>query len=216
MGRRSLLIGAVVLTGVVLWIVALEQRPPRSPPEKALPVGPSAPPAPESRRNPGAGPDRATQPETAESEQARKPEHRAAAPTAPSQAPAAPQQPEDPAPVPPPKASGPIAELKYAFETEPRDSAAQLPESRIESEFRKSDIPPGMLKSVLCRKSVCKVAVLWAPETGIAFMSAFTRLSADFEPDIALDPHGTAAAGQKLQVDVYLPRLGSGAKPSER
>jgi hypothetical protein len=131
------------------------------------------------------------------------------------QAPAAPE-PEDSAPLPPPRRSGPIAELKQAFETEPRDSAAQLTESRIQNEFIKSDIAPGMLKYVLCRESVCKVEVLWTPERAVSFMSAFTRLSADFEPDIALDPHAPADAPQQLQVDVYLPRLGVRAKPSER
>ena len=214
MRTRALLVGAVLLTAVVLWVLALDQRPPRPVPNEPQAVGPSAPPAPELQRNPGPVADRATQPGTSEGVQERKPEHQAA-PAAPSQASATPQQPEDVAPVPPPKASGPIAELKHEFETEPRDSAAQLPESRIESEFRKSDIPPGMLKSVLCRKSVCKVTVLWTPESAIAFMSAFTRLSADFEPNIALDPRRTSDAGQTLQVDVYLPRLGSGTKPWE-
>jgi hypothetical protein len=118
--------------------------------------------------------------------------------------------------MPPPKASGPIAELKQAFEKEPRDSAAQVVESHIESEFRKSDIAPGLLKSVLCRQSVCKVEVMWATERAVGFISAFTRLSADFEPNIAMDPHGPADARQQLQIDVYLPRPSSAAKPSEQ
>jgi hypothetical protein len=212
MGKRSLLVAAVVLVGVVLWRLALDERPP---PEEPLAVAPSAPSAPESQRDPGPVAEQAPQPAAPENTRDNKPEH-PAAPASPSQPPAAPQQPEDPAPLPPPEPSGPIAELKKAFEKEPRDSAARLPEARIESEFIRSDITPGLLKSVLCRKSVCKVEVLWTPERAIAFMSAFTRLSADFEPDIALDPHGPADARQELQVDVYLPRSGSGAKPSER
>jgi hypothetical protein len=202
-------VGAVVVVGLVSWRLALDQS---APPEEPLGIGPSAPQAPEPPRGPSPVTAPATQPETSHT----KPENQAV-PAPPSQAPSAPQQPEDLAAVPPPQASGPIAELKQAFEKEPRDSAAQLPESRIESEFKKSDIAPGLLKSVLCRKSVCRVEVLWAPERAIAFMSAFTRLSADFEPDIALDPHGPADARQQLQVDVYLPRPGSGTtKPAER
>jgi hypothetical protein len=117
-------------------------------------------------------------------------------------------------PIPPPEASGPIAELKQAFETEPRDSAAQVPESRIQSEFKRSDVPAGLLKSVLCRKSVCKVSTLWTPERAVGFMGAFMRLSPEFGP-LALDPHGPVAPQQELPIDVYLPRLASGAQPPE-
>jgi hypothetical protein len=210
MGKRSLLIAAVVLVGIVLWRLALDERPP---PEEPVVFAPSAPPAPESLRDPGPVAQRAPQPATPENTRDNKPET-TAAPASPSQAPAAPQ-PEEPT-LPPPEASGPIAELKQAFEKEPRDSAARLPESRIESEFIRSDITPGLLKSVLCRKSVCKVEVLWTPERASAFMYAFTRLSADFEPNIALDPQGRAEGQQELQVDVYLPRSGAGDKPSQR
>jgi hypothetical protein len=201
----------VVLVGVVLWLV-LEQHPSGDEP---LPVEPNAPAAPASPLNPGPAVNPAIEPATPESQRDTKPVDQAA-PAAPSQPPTAPQQPENVAPIPAPKPSGPIAELKQAFEKEPRDSAAQAPESRIESEFRKSDIAPGLLKSVLCRKSVCKVEVVWTPDRAGAFMAAFTRLSAEFEPDIALDPHGPADAQEQLPVDVYLPRKGAAAKAPER
>jgi hypothetical protein len=119
-------------------------------------------------------------------------------------------------PLPAPRRSGPVTELQHAFEEEPRDSAAHDPESRIESEFRRSDIAPGTLKAVLCRASVCKVEVLWTPERAMSFMAAFTRLSADFDSGIAIDPHALGGSGQELQVDVYLPRRGSRANPPER
>jgi hypothetical protein len=212
MGKRILLVAAVVLVGLALWRLALDQNPVAEEPQ---PAEPSAPPASEPQRDPNAVTERATPPGTSDSKQDSKAETQTA-PASPSEAPAAPQQPEDPAPIPAPQASGPIAELKQAFEKEPRDSAAQVPESRIQSEFKKSDIAPGLLKSVLCRKSVCKVETLWTPERATAFMAAFTRLSAEFEPNIALDPHNKPVAQQELQVDVYLPRLGAGTKPAER
>jgi hypothetical protein len=211
MGKRILLVAAVVLVGLALWRLALDQHPVSEDPSHGEP---SAMPAAEPPRDPNAV-ERPTPPGTSDSKQDSKAVTQTA-PASPSEAPAAPQQPEDPPPVPAPQASGPIAELKQAFEKEPRDSAAQLPESRIQNEFKKSDIAPGMLKSVLCRKSVCKVEVLWTPERAGSFMAAFTRLSAEFEPDLALDPHGTPVAQQELQVDVYLPRLGAGTKPAER
>jgi hypothetical protein len=206
MERRGLIVGAVVLVAIVLWILASD----KPTLEEPLPVGPSAA-LPESQRVPGPVAEQAAQPPTTEAQVERKPDPQAA-PASPAQAPAAPEQPEEPAPVPRPEPSGPIAEMKKAFEDEPRDSAAQAVESRIEAEFRKNDIAPGLLKSVLCRKSVCKVEVLWTPERALAFMSAFTRLSTEFQSDIAMDPRDPADARQPLQVDVYLPR----AKPAER
>jgi hypothetical protein len=210
MGKRSLLVAAVVLVGFALWRLALDQR---AMPEEELPAEPSAPAALEPQRDPQPAAE-ATQRPASDTKQQAEPED-PATPAAPSQAPSDPEQAADSTPLPPPQRSGPIAELKHAFETEPRDSAAQVTESRIQNEFIKGDIAPGMLRSVLCRESVCKVEVLWTPQRAESFMAAFTRLSADFQPDIALDPHQAADAPQELQVDVYLPRLGSRAKPTE-
>jgi hypothetical protein len=202
--------GAVVLVGIVLWIVSRDA--PRAT-EEPLSDESSAAAAPESPREPV--PVAEPGPAAAEREEEATPEGEAA-PAAPSQAPATPQPPDDLAAMPAPERSGPVAELTRAFAEEPRDSAAQSLESRIESEFRKSDVAPGLLKSVLCRESVCRVEVRWTPERAVAFMSAFTRLSADFEPEIAIDPRGAATAGEELQVDVYLPRRGSRATPPAR
>jgi hypothetical protein len=206
MRRWGFLLAGVVV-GVLLWRLALDQGPLA---EEALPLEPSSPPASASPRDPDPVADRPTTPATSDGT-LEKP----ATAASPSPAAAAPKPTEDLVPIPAPEASGPIAELKQAFEKEPRDSAAQLPESRIESEFRKSDIAPGLLKSVLCRKSVCRVETLWTPERAVSFMSAFMRLSTDFEPNIALDPHGSADPPQALQIDVYLPRRASETKPAE-
>jgi hypothetical protein len=212
MGRRGLLAGAVVLVGIALWFVSQD---PGSATEAPQADDSSSPAAPEAAREPVPVAEREPRPAAAQREGEADPEN-PAAPAAPSQAPATPQ-PDDLAPMPAPERSGPVAELTRAFEKEPRDSAAQQLESRIESEFRKSDVAPGLLKSVLCRESVCRVEVRWTPERAVAFMSAFTRLSADFEPEIAIDPRGVATAREEeLQVDVYLPRRGPGATPPAR
>jgi type IV secretory pathway VirB10-like protein len=203
--RRSLLLAALVLVGVVLWSLALDQRPVSDEP---APIAASAPAAPEMQ--PVASPEvERTQPRPPADEQESEP----AEPAAPQAPPTAQQPPEDTSPLPPPKQSGPVAKMQQAFAEQPRDSAAHDPESRIESEFRRTDIAPGTLKSVLCRASVCKVEVLWTPERAMSFMAAFTRLSADFDPGIAIDPHSMTGTPPQLQVDVYLPRRGAQANP---
>jgi hypothetical protein len=205
--RRSLLLAALVLIGLALWRLALDRRPTSN---EQRPRGPNAPLVPEAQRAPWPEVDRATQMGPSEGKPENSATNEAApAPASPPQLPAAPQPAEESVPLPPPERSGPVGKLKLAFEEEPRDSAAHDPESRIESEFRKSDIAPGTLKSVLCRQSVCKVQVLWTPKRALSFMAAFTRLSADFDSDIAIDPHDMAGSPQPLQLDVYLPRRGS-------
>ena len=118
-------------------------------------------------------------------------------------------------PIPPPQTSGPVTELKAAFENEPRDSAARTPESRIESEFKRTEMPAGLLKSVMCRKTVCRVETVWSPARAEGFMGAFMRLISDFKPTLALDTHGAPDAQGDLRIDVYLERLDPDAKPAE-
>lgn len=213
MGKPSILLAAVVFVGLVLWI-ALD-RPPSSE-EQLTQEDEAATPAPEAQRDVRPEMDRTTRIEPAETEQDIKPATQAAPASPPQPTTATQPAPEGSAALPPPRASGPVAELKQAFEEEPRDSAAHDPELRIESEFRRSDIAPGTLRSALCRQSVCKVEVLWTPERATSFMAAFTRLSADFDPGMAIDPHDMAGAPQQLQVDVYLPRRGARAKAPDR
>lgn len=208
MGRWGFLAGAAaVVVVILLWRVAVD---PGGTADEPVPVEPSPPPPPESPRPANPEPERPAQPAATET----KRDDRATF-ASPSQAPAAPEQPHDLVPIPPPEATGPIAELKRAFETEPRDSAAQEPGSRIASEFKKSDVPAGLLKSVLCRKSVCKVETLWTPERAVGFMGTFMRLSPEFGPNLAIDPHGPFDPQQELPIDVYLPRLGSGIQPPQ-
>lgn len=213
MGKRSLIVLAVVLIGVALWRLALDEE--LAPDEKADSTSSVAPVAPEpATREPGPVAQKALELAAPESAQERP----AAPPTSATPTPTqAPEEGNEPPRIPVPTATGPIASLKHAFESEPRDSAAHAPEARIEGEFKKSDIDPGLLKSAQCRESVCRVEVNWSPARAQSFMAAFTRLSADFEPDIAFDPQATSEGKQETQVDVYLPRRreGTEAKPAQ-
>ncbi len=211
MGRWSLVVAAAVVVGVLMWRLVLD---PSEPAEEALPDEPNATPAVESPREPEPVAQQPT-PGAPEAKQELKPGNQPA-PTSPSPTPTDPEQTEELVPIPAPEATGPIVELKQAFESEPRDSAAQVPESLIQGEFKKSDIAPGLLKSVLCRKSVCRVETLWTPERAVSFMSVFMRLSTEFAPNLALDPHGAPDPKKEQQIDVYLPRLAPGAKPAEQ
>jgi hypothetical protein len=77
-------------------------------------------------------------------------------------------------------------------------------------------VPAGLLKSVLCRRTVCRVETRWAPDRGIGFMSAFTRLlmqapGADvvrvFDTNLGISPEGEPDAAGVRPVEVYIARL---------
>jgi hypothetical protein len=130
-------------------------------------------------------------------------------PTEPTQVKMPAEQPSSEAPtqVPAPKREGPVDELKALFASEPRDSAAPPFESRIEAAFRHEGVPDALFKSVLCRQSVCKIELRWAPERSMGYMIGMTLVSADFDKaPPAIDPVGEPAADGTLIVHVYWPR----------
>lgn len=119
--------------------------------------------------------------------------------------------------IPAPERTGPVDELKAAFESEPRDSNATDPESAIQAAFHRPEVPSGLVKSVLCRSSVCKVETRWTPAGAAGFMGALMSLVASpegaanrkFEPEIAVAPEGAPDANGQRSIDVYLKRLDS-------
>jgi hypothetical protein len=109
--------------------------------------------------------------------------------------------------VPTPRLDGPVAEYKTLFTTEPRDSAAADVESKISAGFRDPHVPPELLKSVMCRESVCKLELRWKAERNTAYMIGMTHLIGQFEHAMAFEPIGVPDANGVLSLDVYLKRL---------
>jgi hypothetical protein len=113
-------------------------------------------------------------------------------------------------PVPPPERQGPFDRLKEQFASEPRDSAAQGIESHIQEAFRDPAIPPGVLTSVLCRKTVCKLQVRWTEEHNTAWMLGLTKLMPDLSTDLAFSPGSRDSSGN-VPIEVYWGRKPGGA-----
>jgi hypothetical protein len=112
----------------------------------------------------------------------------------------------DEARLPAPEAGGPIAELKQRFEHDPRDSAAAHFDSLIEAAFRDKDVPAGLLTSVLCRQTVCKLELRWSSERNTGYMLALTRVIGQFDRDMAIVPLAAPDADGVMPLEVYLPR----------
>lgn len=121
---------------------------------------------------------------------------------------------ETPHTFPPPASSGPVDEYKALYERESRDSAAIEFEQEIEAAFRTKNIPPGLLQSVVCRRSVCRVRTRWSQEYAEGFMMALTALlivdpegdtAPRFDSILALDPESDPA-DRSQDVAVYFRR----------
>lgn len=214
--RNHVLLLAVALGAILVW-VATSWSPIAHDGAEAPPAEPTAEqPEPPPTTPPLATPTMpATPPNQPQPPAPEAPQPSAATPT-PTPAAATEEPPSNkPTPLPPPQRSGRVDELEKRFRTEHRDSAAANAESAVETSFRRPEVQPGLLKSVQCRASVCKVETRWTPERAVGFMAAFMDLvlpkqgqpAPPFQQDLAIAPADKPDADGSLAVDVYVERV---------
>jgi hypothetical protein len=110
---------------------------------------------------------------------------------------------------PPPVASGPTAQLKQAYETEPRDALwATDTERRIAAVFSGEDVPDGMLQRATCRRAVCSLEVRWTRDHATQYVGAFQALHEQFGSEIGVEPVGAPDDEDQQLVHLYLLRKG--------
>ncbi|HKP61247.1 MAG TPA: hypothetical protein VJV78_31180 [Polyangiales bacterium] len=95
-------------------------------------------------------------------------------PSPPSAAPPPPQAPEAPIP---PDTRGFVDALQGRFDNDPRDSAAGESENALRKYYRGPRMPAGLLRSVICRQSVCKLDLHWTAEHDEAYRDAIEFLA---------------------------------------
>jgi len=205
---RPLLTVATLLLGVgLLWLIVMW-------PNTPAPT-PAAPPANSARAGEPAPPPAAPIHNALEA-------HEATADEATSPAPAAPQP---PAAAPPPSSTppaaqnapedqvelfdevrGPLEELKRRFEHEPRDSAASDAESTIRAAFEPEQAHEQLLRSVLCRSTICRIELRWSSAKLGAYVAAMGRMSVRFAPEFASTVAAPAAVDPNRSVELYVER----------
>lgn len=203
MARVLLALGLLVAIAALFWFFAFSPQSPRA-----------------RSRSGSTTPQPAAAPELSEPSAAAASGARVAAPSAPGRPePAEPSPAEEPPaavaaessapqqkPLPPPQRSGPVDELREAFERDNRPSSAAQLERKIEAAFGRSEIPAGMLRSVVCRQTVCKVEVNWRPEYMQAHMLAFMVITQELGiRSGAQEPIAREGSDEVVQVNVYLP-----------
>jgi len=110
-----------------------------------------------------------------------------------------------------PKSQGPVAELKTAFDSEPRDALwAKDAESKIATVFSGEDMPDALLDKSACQKTVCRVDLTWSQENAAPYLDAVEELHKVFSTDYAIAPQAPAdkEGEDALAIHVYVMRKG--------
>jgi hypothetical protein len=184
-------VGAVVLiwAGVVLPNGSKERADEAAAPaEAAEPELEANEPAPSTRPAPSAASDQAAAPEA---EPARR------TPTVDYKPPLPPR----------PELMGPFDELKASYERDARDPEAGATEERIRVLLKHPDIPDGMLRSVSCVKSTCKLELRWTTSDGHAYMILMMSLVSGVSEKLAAAPVGEDQGQPVHTIEVYVSRI---------
>lgn len=110
-----------------------------------------------------------------------------------------------------PEPAGPVAELKGAFDSEPRDALwAKDAEARIARVFGGEGMPETLLDKSACQKTVCRVDVTWSQENAAPYLDAVEELHKVFAADYAVAPQAPAdkEGEDALAIHVYVMRRG--------
>jgi hypothetical protein len=195
MSLRWLLALGLPVVVLLLWLLAIPQ--PRQVAPPGAPADEAPPPNEPSAAVSAAAPQPAAPPSAAAP--------LAAAPPAPK--PSAPPPTETPASAfPPPRTEGLVDEYKASYAREPRDSAAQLAETAVQTAFRGADVPPGLLKSVLCHQTICKIEVHWSAQREPGYMGAMMRVVGAVGQKLAVESLGAPDANGNAELNVYVVR----------
>lgn len=120
----------------------------------------------------------------------------------------------------PPERSGPVDDYKQKFASEPRASGGARLEATIEAQFRRPEVPADVLKSAICRTTVCRIETRWSPDSAQGFLSAVMRLVMDpsgtptaFAQEVAIEPEGEPGPDGRRAINVYVKRAETPAAP---
>jgi hypothetical protein len=104
----------------------------------------------------------------------------------------------------PPVLRGPVTELKHRFNNESRSSASGQLESQVKALFADPNVPPELLDSVLCRRTVCKINLRWTADRMVGYVYVSGYLRRDFDPQIGVSPALENDASGARPIELYL------------
>lgn len=108
----------------------------------------------------------------------------------------------------PPVKSGPLEELKRAFNRESADAGSRDTEQQIRTLFGAEYIPVEMLRSINCRKTVCKVSVYWTKDNPLSYMALAIKVGDQQSHIIAIESGPEPDHKGRLPVEFHVLRSG--------
>jgi hypothetical protein len=203
MSRNVAALGAVLIVGVLLWLVMAWHAP-----TEEAPVALQEEDALESAPQPSA----AKQPEPS----------LAPAPVAKASDPEPAEEPEPEAPPPARRGDpgeyiqgdqGPVAEYRAQYESERRDSGASAVESKVRAAFPQTGDAPDLVRSIACRETICKLELRWSNARVRSWIKGVTRFQDGFVFPVAMSPVGEKDRDGVRRVEVFLKRKPPGQPP---
>lgn len=104
-----------------------------------------------------------------------------------------------------PRRQGPVAELAQRFAGESRGPGASADEARLRAPFaRVPTIPPALVPSFECRRSVCRAELRWEVHLGASYNAALMRAVGRPAASFGIEEAGEPDADGYRPVTVYI------------
>jgi len=103
-----------------------------------------------------------------------------------------------------PQRQGPVAELSQRFSSESRALSSAEDEAQVRAAYVDPAIPPMLLRSVECRRSVCRAELRWSAEHEAGYVLGLTRAVGKYVVPVGIESAGPAEADGHRPVVVYI------------
>ncbi len=108
----------------------------------------------------------------------------------------------------PPAPQGPIEVLRRVYQQESRDATSRSIELLIRKQLGPEFFPSDLIEDVDCRKSVCKIDVLWHNEQPMVLAGVAMRVGPLLSGHIGFDPAPEPDRDGYFVVEMYILRAG--------
>lgn len=102
-----------------------------------------------------------------------------------------------------PQRQGPVDELSKTFASESRGEGSAPEEARVKEAFVDPQIAKALLRSVECRRSVCRLELRWSPERDPGYVLGLTKAVGSFSAPLGIEEPGPADPEGQRPLVVY-------------
>jgi hypothetical protein len=104
----------------------------------------------------------------------------------------------------PPPAHGPLRAYRVQYGDESPGAGSRQLEAGVRALFDDKDVPSELLDAVQCRRTICKLNVLWTPVYVKSYLVLLQRLRRDYDPELAAEPAANRGADGARAIELYV------------